>query len=255
MKTNYEKLTEIICEAEDLLKKYVTSSSPEFKAWKIKAERYLISRYGEQSFEFKEFHKLNFTLTAYVLGTPDSAFVDACHKDIERAVALLKVYLEDVDPESINIVQEQPLNYEKVFIVHGHDGELKASVARIVEKQGIDAIILSEQANQGRTVIEKFEDYTDVGGAICLFTADDLGRAKSSEDDSYRARQNVVFEAGYFMGKLGRNHVVILAEKGVEIPSDLAGVVYTDTTNWQVSLLQELMAIGYQVDFNKVFKK
>lgn len=143
--------------------------------------------------------------------------------------------------------------FNKVFIVHGHDEELKESVARIIEKQGIKAIILSEQANKGRTIIEKFEDYSDVGGAICLFTADDYGRAKKDSSDTPRARQNVVLETGYFMGKLGRDHVAILADKVIEMPSDLSGVVYTDTVNWKIDLLKELKAMGYTVDFNKLF--
>lgn len=142
---------------------------------------------------------------------------------------------------------------DKIFIVHGHDGELKQAVARIVEKQGITAIILSEQANQGRTIIEKFEDYSDVDGAICLFTADDIGKAKNDSADNQRARQNVVLETGYFMGKLGRNHIVILADNGIEMPSDLSGVVYTDTDSWQIDLLKELKAMGYTIDFNKLF--
>jgi predicted nucleotide-binding protein len=142
---------------------------------------------------------------------------------------------------------------DRIFIVHGHDGELKQSVARIIEKQGIEAIILSEQANKGRTIIEKFEDYSDVGGAICLFTADDYGRAKKDEADNTRARQNVVLETGYFMGKLGRDHVVLLADKSIEMPSDLSGIVYTDTAKWEIDLLKELKAIGYTVDFNKLF--
>lgn len=255
MKTDFEKLTEIINEAESLLTKSVTSSSPEFVAWKTKAERFLISKYGDNSHEYSSFKKLDFTLRAYVLGTADSEFVNACHKDIEKAIAIFKVYLEDVEEGISNdMSQTQPPNYSKVFIVHGHDGELKEAVARMIEKQGIEAIILLEQANQGRTIIEKFEDYCDVGGAICLFTADDIGKAKSDIEEKYRARQNVVFETGYFMGKLGRDHVVILSDKGVEIPSDLAGVVYTDTSNWQVSLLQELLAMGYNIDFNKFFK-
>lgn len=141
----------------------------------------------------------------------------------------------------------------KIFIVHGHDGMLQQSVARIVEKQGIEAIILSEQANQGRTIIEKFESNSDVGGAICLFTADDVGKAKDTSSESARARQNVVLETGYFMGKLGRDHVVILADSGVEIPSDLSGVVYTNTSNWKIDLLKELKAMGYEVDFNRLF--
>ena len=109
------------------------------------------------------------------------------------------------------------------------------------------------QANKGRTIIEKFEDYSDVGGAICLFTADDYGRAKTNETDNTRARQNVVLETGYFMGKLGRDHVVLLADQNIEMPSDLSGVVYTDTTKWEIDLLKELKEMGYTVDFNKLF--
>ena len=251
MKTDFEKLTEIIEAAEGLLSKDITSASPELKAWKMRAEKYLISHYGEQSHEYSEFKKLDFTIMSFGLDIAHSEYVASCHKDIRTAIEIFRVYLEDVE-ETPGFVQTQSLNYSKVFIVHGHDGELKQSVARIIEKQGIEAIILSEQANLGRTIIEKLEGYTDVGGAICLFTADDLGRAKSSEDDSYRARQNVVFEAGYFMGKLGRDHVVMLADQGVEIPSDLAGVVYADTKNWQFDMLKEVKAIGYNVDLNKL---
>ena len=253
MKSNYEKLSEIIKEAEELLKKDITRSSTEFKAWKMKAERYLISCFGETSHEYSEFKKLDFTTIFWGQSIAQSEYVTSCHEDIKTAIAIFKVYLEEAKEESTNVIHNQPMNYSKVFIVHGHDGELKESVARVIEKQGIEAIILSEHSNQGRTVIEKFENYSDVGGTICLFTADDFGRAKDSENDSCRARQNVVFEAGYFMGKLGRDHVAILADKGVEIPSDLAGVVYTDTNNWQVAMLKELKAMGYNVDLNKLF--
>ena len=144
------------------------------------------------------------------------------------------------------------IDMKKVFIVHGHNGEIKEAVARLIEKQGIQAIILHEQANQGATIIEKFERYSDVGCAVCLFTADDLGRAKNDVEEKSRARQNVVFETGYFIGKLGRNRVVLIADKGVEIPSDLQGVVYTETNGWQYSVLKELKAIGYNVDYNKL---
>ena len=86
-----------------------------------------------------------------------------------------------------------------------------------------------------------------------MFTTDDLGKAKNDATDNTRARQNVVMETGYFMGKLGRDHVVILADKGIEMPSDLSGVVYTDTSKWEIDLLKELKAMGYTVDFNKLF--
>ena len=162
--------------------------------------------------------------------------------------------MEEENGSSVSISDPEASiqKYDKVFIVHGHDGELKQSVARIIEKQGIEAIILSEQANKGRTIIEKLEDYSDVGGAICLFTADDLGRAKKDSSDNPRARQNVVLETGYFMGKLGRDHIVILADNGIGMPSDLLGIVYTDTQSWKIDLLKELRAMGYTVDFNKL---
>lgn len=141
----------------------------------------------------------------------------------------------------------------KIFIVHGHNEALKQEVARLVEKQGLEAIILSEQANRGKTIIEKFEEHSDVGAAICLFTGDDYGKAKDATSENLRARQNVVFEAGFFMGKLGRENVILIADSNIEVPSDLQGVVYTSKTMWQTDVLRELKAIGYNVDFNKLF--
>lgn len=253
MKSNYEKLRDIIAEAEDLLKADITSSSPEFKAWKMKSERFLISTFGENSHEYSDFEKTRFTMMLLSLNTPHSDFVDACRSDIKATIAKFKVYLDDMeDAVDTATLSEPKLNFNKVFIVHGHDGELKESVARIIEKQGIEAVILSEQANQGRTIIEKFEEHSNVAGAVCLFTADDAGKANSADDMQPRARQNVVFEAGYFIGKLGRDHIVILADKGIEMPSDLSGVVHTDTAYWQFDLIKELKAMGYTVDANKL---
>ena len=137
-----------------------------------------------------------------------------------------------------------------MFIVHGHDGELKAEVQILLQKQKIEGIILSEQANGGKTIIEKFEEYSSVGAAIVLMTADDEGRKKGVADSKFRARQNVIFEAGYFMGKLGRDKVILIADPNIEIPSDLQGVVYSDRSNWRMEVLAELKKIGYEVDAN-----
>lgn len=142
--------------------------------------------------------------------------------------------------------------YSKVFIVHGHDGELRESVARIIEKQGIIPIVLFEQPNQGATIIEKFENNSEVNAAICLFTADDMGKGKNEEQIKLRARQNVVFESGFFIGKLGRSNIIIVADDDVELPSDLQGVVYTNTNNWRFDILKELKAMGYSIDYNKL---
>lgn len=140
----------------------------------------------------------------------------------------------------------------KVFIVHGHAEAVNQEVARTIEKLGLEAIILREQPNSGKTIIEKFEEYAkDVYFAVILLTADD----KIEGEDTFRARQNVIFEMGYFMGALGRPNVMCMLQENVEKPGDIDGVVYTmiDKTGvWKYSLVKELKACGYDVDANKV---
>ena len=244
----------IIDEIEDLIRKGVTSSSPEFRAWKSKTERFLIREYGQESYELKDFRNYRFTLTVFSMGTPTTEFASACARDLRCVEAVFRTYLEDMEEADENkghylVATEN--SHESVFIVHGHNEAIKQSVARLVEKQGINAVILHEQPNQGATIIEKFELNSGVGAAICLFSADDLGHSKESSDNNWRARQNVVFETGYFMGKLGRNHVIVVADRGVEIPSDMQGIVYTDSNVWEYELLKELKAMGYGIDMNK----
>jgi predicted nucleotide-binding protein len=147
----------------------------------------------------------------------------------------------------------------KVFIVHGHDNEMKLAVARTLEKLGLYPIILHEQPNQGRTIIEKFTDYSDVSFAVVLFSPDDEGRSRGSDAAELkpRARQNVVFELGYFLGELSRQRVLALFKPttGFEIPSDYSGVIFVpfdDAGRWQFDLLKELKASNYSVDANKL---
>lgn len=253
--TDYQKLKSIIDEIDVLISKEVTASDADFKIWKEKAERFLARKYGYKKFEHEKFTKISFS-RSFIVGTvTKSDLAKACKKGLEETKKDFLIYLDEMKEENAIAKINAPyidLTYSKVFIVHGHDGELKQSVARVVERQNIEAIILSEKENKGRTIIEKFEDYSDVSGAICLFTADDFGRAQNDTAESARARQNVVLETGYFMGKLGRDRVVILADKGIEMPSDLSGVVYTNTANWEFELLKELKAIGYKVDLNKL---
>ena len=256
--TDFDKMQKLIENADTMLKKDITNSDAEFIAWETSAKRLLNKLFGKDSIEMSTFLNISFFNAVWSFSTPEAerhaTSVQSCHEGLKQAKAIFQTYLEELaEEESPTSELSQPSNFSKVFIVHGHDGELKESVARIIEKQGIEAIILSEQANQGKTIIEKFENYSDVGGAICLFTADDLGRSKKVDTDQARARQNVVFEAGYFIGKLGRNHIVILADDNIEMPSDLSGVVRTNTGNWQVDLLKELKAMGYNVDFNLLF--
>ena len=146
---------------------------------------------------------------------------------------------------------------DEVFIVHGHNDEAKETVARFVENLGIEATILHEQANRGQTIPEKFEEHADDAGfAIILLTLDDVGASKNEQDNlKPRARQNVVLELGYFWRGLGRERMCVLYKEGVELPSDIHGILYVpmDSSNgWQLQLAKEMKQAGLPVDLNRL---
>lgn len=145
----------------------------------------------------------------------------------------------------------------KVFIVHGHDDDALQGLARFLEKLKLEPIVLREQPNQGRTIIEKYEDIaSEVGFAVVLLTPDDVGAAKTATEQNQRARQNVIFELGYFAGHLGRGRVCLLRKGSVEIPSDLYGVLYIDldpAEGWKSKLVQEMKAAKLDFDANRMF--
>jgi predicted nucleotide-binding protein len=147
---------------------------------------------------------------------------------------------------------------KKVFIVHGHDTEAKESVARFIGLLGLEPIILHEQPSSGRTIIEKFEVFADVGFAVVLLTPDDFGGAADlATDIKKRARQNVVFELGYFVGKLKRSRVCALYKPDVEIPSDFQGVVYVELDPkgaWKTRLAQELSDAALPIKLEALLK-
>lgn len=152
--------------------------------------------------------------------------------------------------------QKLTIKNNKVFIVYGHDNLVKSEVARFIEKLGLEAIILHEQVDAGRTIIEKLEKNTDVGFGIVLYTACDFGGSNkiNPEIKNNRARQNVVFEHGYLIAKLGRSKVCALVKDNVEHPSDLSGVIYNtmdDGKAWKLELAQELKVAGFDIDLNK----
>lgn len=142
----------------------------------------------------------------------------------------------------------------RIFIVHGHDEAVREATARFLEKINFEVVILHERPNRGRTIITKFrEEAAKIGFAIVLMTPDDHGGKLGSETGP-RARQNVVFELGFFIGALGPERVAALVKGEVERPSDFDGVVYINFDNlgaWKQKLIQELEAAGFEVDWKK----
>lgn len=173
---------------------------------------------------------------------------------------ITKQILIEAQKNTTNKIRKKPLekivqDKTKVFIVHGRDNGAKQETARFIEKLGFIPVILHEQANNGQTIIEKLENNTDVGFAIVLYTPCDIGNAKGEEPLLPRARQNVVFEHGYMVAKIGRNKVCALITNGVEKPGDISGVVYItmdDNEGWQLPLAKEMKSAGYDIDFNLV---
>lgn len=147
------------------------------------------------------------------------------------------------------------LLHNEIFIVHGHDDSAKYEVARFVEKIGLNAIILHEQINSGKTIIEKIEQYTNVVFSLVLLTPDDL-MVDSKSLPIKRARQNVIFELGYLMAKLGRQRICALVKDNVEIPSDISGVVYIPYDKdgaWKIKVAKEMKAVNINIDFNSIY--
>ena len=176
-------------------------------------------------------------------------------KDITDEI--LEEAQNSLDTAVSELKKEIPIySNHKVFIVHGRDHNLLTQVENVLMKLGLDPIVLQEQANNGKTIIEKIEECTDVGFGIVLYTPCDEGRLKSEGGElKPRARQNVVLEHGYLMAKLGRERVCCLVSDDVEFPSDIQGVVYTSAKNvgqWKYKIAKELKAAGFSIDTSKL---
>lgn len=176
---------------------------------------------------------------------------------------LLSTMIEEIklfgeNSQNNNLTKIKSNNLNQIFLVHGHDEALKQSVARLLEKMKLNPIILHEQPNEGKTIIEKFTDYSNVPYAIVLLSPDDMAYPKNNKSlIKSRARQNVIFELGYFIGKLGRHRVMILykQEKDFEFPSDYQGVIYTlidEHDGWKTKMVKELKNVGYNIDANSI---
>ena len=245
---------------------FADTSDPAFVKWKRDSEVAIRYVFGDGSRQLEELSHVHYWATG-VFPEPreDEA---ALHRGLERARSLLESMIDEVREyweEHIALTGQPEVNSaaggprtDKAFIVHGRDNAARDAVARVMKQLDIDAVILSEQPSGGRTIIEKFEGEADVGFAIVLLTPDDAGGLQDSDDGPKpRPRQNVVFEMGFFVGRLGRGRVCALKSDDVdmEIPSDYAGVVYVpfgEGRDWRLALAGELRSAGFKVDVNKL---
>jgi predicted nucleotide-binding protein len=196
----------------------------------------------------------------YAYKVPITEVRQSLERSKQRNIALLHQAIETLEERFSETPDTEPFAKllvapsKKVFVVHGHAREPREALARFLTGLGFEPIMLHEQANQGRTIIEKFVDHADVGFAVVLLTPDDVGGAKDG-DARPRARQNVILELGYFIGRLARSRVCPLKVGDIELPSDILGIVWTDFDaggGWKLGLAKELGAAGYDFDWKKV---
>lgn len=223
--------------------------------------RFLIRNiWGEQSAYIKELDRIKFNLPTSF--DPNYITDASFNSGKESLTGLLNVVIKHIEySRSKKALKPQDqeirkLDLDKVFIVHGQDDLAKIEAARFIENLGFKPIILHEQVSEGKTIIEKIEAHSNVGFGIILYTPCDIGAIKGKEGHlQARARQNVVFEHGYLIGKLGRNKVCALVKDEVEKPNDISGVVYIKMDaheGWHKKVAKEMKACGYEVDLNKL---
>lgn len=232
-----------------------------FSAWKHSTQNLIARTVGEDSFYYKSF-----------LEQVTENFKS--HVDVGMGIlSFLKKELESgfLDPEPIkDLISEMDSNDKtktpsvakvggsKVFVVHGHNEEALLKIEKFLQKLQLDSVILKEEPSKGLTIIEKFLEFSDQAGfAIILLTPDDRGGRESDpyEKQLPRARQNVILEFGFFLGRLGREHICVLRQQNVEIPSDYNGVVFIpfdESGAWQIDLAKEMRKAGLDINLNQL---
>ena len=257
-----ERLQKVLNEIPALVK--LERGSNEFKKWHRDTRVAIENIFVNEPSKIKDFSKIRYSLIVATTSTSGHEFQQAYVGGLGTAEAMLKSmigeiqeYWEDENHASMTPISQDDdsRNTNEIFIVHGRDNETKEMIARFLERLDLKPIILHEQPNQGQTIIEKFEQHAQVGFAIALLTPDDVGaHQEDARNLKPRARQNVIFELGYFIGRLGRNQVCALTKGDVEIPSDYNGVVYIpldEDGGWRMKLFKELQSAGIDVDANR----
>jgi len=238
-------------------------NSGKLDALKQRTEMLINKIFGISSNYHATLKRISFSPRMVIGGSGPVPYDNAWKRGHSALQNLVDTMIEDISLEigetSENDSSVMNISKDEIFIVHGHNNAMKESTARTIEKLGLRPIILHEQPNKGRTIIQKFIDHSTVGFAVVLISADDYGYSKNEKPENarLRARQNVILELGFFLGKLGIDRVVALFEQSenFEIPSDYDGVLFIPFDHdgrWKFDLVKELKALKYEVDANSI---
>ena len=245
-----------------------SEQTPEFVKCIRGARAAIAYAFGDHSRHLIDFNEIDYTTAIGYMDEEgifhhtDNPYIkglDLAEAILESMIDEIVEYWEDDDaqmPDSLTTDQRrQGVTNRRVFVVHGRDEGAKNSVASFLKDLDLVPVILSELPGKGQTIIEKFEGNADVGFAVALLTPDDAGGLSGKAEQSPRARQNVIFELGFFIGSLGRDKVCALTKGEPEIPSDYAGVEYIPLDEhgaWRMGLFKELRAAGFDIDADRL---
>jgi predicted nucleotide-binding protein len=234
--------------------------------WTSEAQLWVDKAFGPNTTESIDFANAGAGVVVLAMGATEADFAENRLSELRGKVTKLRAFVnyfaktcemagKSNQPSSETLGVQTNTSWNKVFLVHGHDEAAKQAVARLLEKLKLVPVILHEQPDEGRTVIEKFVAHSAVPYAIVLLTPDDCGGSNNAPREDYkpRARQNVILELGFFLGKLGREHVCALHKAGTEIPSDFSGVLYVpmdESGGWHLRLARELRTTFPNVNLN-----
>ena len=236
---------------------YAGAETPEWLTWKKRSLNAIEKICAEHS---PALSLAKSGYSAHTTGYGRDAFARA-HSKILKALELTysaletDVYGELKGPTSTH---ESSILSNKIFVVHGHDSQLKVDIERFLHEIGLQPVILHREVDEGATIIEKFEKHADVGFAFILLTPDEVAYTRDQESLPQdqrtlerRARPNVIFEFGYFVGRLGRSRVCCLHKGEVAVPSDLEGILYkkvkSSVDEQAYGIIRELKAAGYDI--------
>ena len=210
---------------------YTNVLVPEWVAWETCCRGIIEKLFGEGS---AQFNAMQVAINTEVIGWDRDKFEQKRNYVTGTLRSAIDVLNEDTFNELSTNEAEGPANLSnKVFVVHGHDEVAKTSLEVFLNEVGLEPVVLHRQADEGQTIIEKFEKHSDVGYAFILLTPDECAylsvesdTAEEKRNIEFRARPNVIFEFGYFVGKLGRSRVCCLHTGSVSLPSDVSGMIY-----------------------------
>lgn len=237
------------------------AESPEFLKWRTDLIGLLRYMFGEKSSEYSTLRSISFSppgvhprrpklRKAYQSGLANSEAL------IESLIGQVEDYWVDDRESTHSGDKDGAVDLNQVFVAHGRDHGALSEVKLVLSQLGLEPVVLQDLPNQGRTIVEKFEDYSRVAFAVVVCTPDDNGGLASADvARKPRVRQNVLLEWGFFLGRLGREKVFALIKDEVEIPSDYDGVLYVEMDDggaWKMKLVRELKAAQYAVDANKL---